>query len=103
MTTITGRSVKVELMDSCFKLMMAMTVTDAGRADPVFASIPDRVLVTHGDTFDLLPGAELLAYTDGYQHAYRSGSALAVQFHPEKSHTAGLQLLANFMNWTGAC
>jgi len=33
--------------------------------------------------------------------ALADGSCFAVQFHPEKSHTHGLQLLQNFVAWDG--
>lgn len=42
-------------------------------------------------------------YGVSFDAALLSGNLFAVQFHPEKSHTAGLQLLRNFMNWNGSC
>jgi GMP synthase (glutamine-hydrolysing) len=56
------------------------------------ATIDDAVVGTlsagpslsfHRDTWDLPPGAELVGRTDGFNHAFRKGSALGVQSHPE--------------------
>jgi GMP synthase-like glutamine amidotransferase len=76
---------------------LSVMVTEAGREDPVFRHVPDRVVVSHGDTFDLPPGAVLLARTNRYLHAFRLGSALAVQFHPE----AGPDLVEGWVEQSG--
>ena len=40
-------------------------------------------------------------YGLSFSAALAQGNLFANQFHPEKSDTAGLQLLTNFMNWNG--
>lgn len=39
-------------------------------------------------------------YPEAFASAVSAGNIFAVQFHPEKSHAAGLRLLANFVGWT---
>jgi GMP synthase (glutamine-hydrolysing) len=54
--------------------------------DPVFAALPERfpALQWHSDTFDLPPGAALLASSDAYvNQAFAVGSAYGLQFHLE--------------------
>ena len=53
-----------------------------------YAAPADRA-VTSGQTEYGLPFASSVA----------RGNIFAVQFHPEKSHNAGLQLLKNFVGW----
>ncbi len=40
-------------------------------------------------------------YGVDFDVALSDKNGFCVQFHPEKSHTAGLQLLTNFLNWDG--
>jgi glutamine amidotransferase len=39
-------------------------------------------------------------YPGRFSCAIAKNNLFAVQFHPEKSAQAGLQLLSNFVNWT---
>ena len=45
--------------------------------------------------------AATVEYPMAFTCAIASDTIFAVQFHPEKSHRAGLQLLANFVAWNG--
>jgi GMP synthase (glutamine-hydrolysing) len=61
-------------------------LTAAGRADPVLGALvePAEVFQWHHDTLDPPPGAIQLASGERYQHqAFRLGSVVGVQFHPE--------------------
>ena len=52
----------------------------------------------------ILPAMVTPMKSDGsvdFAAALAEGSRFAVQFHPEKSHTHGLQLLQNFVAWDG--
>jgi GMP synthase (glutamine-hydrolysing) len=63
-------------------------LTPEGRADPVIRHLDGPVPVSHADTWDLPPQAVLLAVSDRYRQAFRLGSALGVQPHPEAAPEA---------------
>jgi len=63
--------------------IVTATLTEEGRADPVTAGLTGAVPTRHFDTFDLPPGAVLLAASDRFPHVFRWGSAVAIQSHLE--------------------
>ena len=75
---------------------------------PLWRDIPDmtRFYFVHSYYVDAVDRG-LLAGTVRYgvdaDAALARDNLFAVQFHPEKSHTAGLQLLRNFLEWNGQC
>jgi GMP synthase (glutamine-hydrolysing) len=64
---------------------LPVELTDAGRADPVASSLPERfdAFQWHHYTYQLPTGAEELARSAVCTQAFRLGSAWGVQFHPE--------------------
>ncbi len=78
-------------------------VRQAG-AHPLWAGIPDGSRFYFVHSYYAVPAAaEAVAGTSAYPFefccAVARGNLFAVQFHPEKSAEAGLQLLANFAAW----
>jgi GMP synthase (glutamine-hydrolysing) len=68
--------------------ILPVTITEAGRSDPVFSALPEEVMALqwHGDTFDLPPEAVQLAGSPAYPNqAFRVRRAYGVQFHLEVS------------------
>lgn len=60
-------------------------LTAEGRRDPVLRHLEGPVLSWHDDTFEMPPGARLLASSAAYPQAYRIARAVGIQFHPEAS------------------
>ncbi len=76
------------------------------RSHPLWNDIPQdsRFYFVHSYYAEPADPA-LVAATTEYGHAFASAlsrdNVFAVQFHPEKSQQAGLQLYANFLRWDG--
>lgn len=73
---------------------------------PLWHEIPDggRFYFVHSYYVEAGNPAQVAGrghYGKDFAAALAEGSRFAVQFHPEKSHTHGLQLLQNFVSWDG--
>jgi glutamine amidotransferase len=95
----TGRSLKVP--------HMGWNQVHQARRHALWAGIPDgsRFYFVHSYYAAAAERTDLAGETD-YGIRFTSAAAraniFAVQFHPEKSATAGLRLLQNFMTWDGS-
>jgi imidazole glycerol-phosphate synthase subunit HisH len=74
------------------------------RAHPLWAGIADQSRFYFVHSYYVEPTeTAMVAGRTQYPGAFTSCIArdniFAVQFHPEKSHTAGLRLLSNFVSW----
>jgi glutamine amidotransferase len=74
------------------------------RKHPLWEGIPDGSRFYFAHSYHPVPAdpsltAGTTAYPTPFTCAIARANIFATQFHPEKSHRAGLQLLANFVAW----
>ncbi len=76
-----GRAYRAEAAEVLFA---PIEPTIEGWREPIVAAFDGRPVVRfHRDTFDLPAGATLLASAGGFTQAFRMGSAVGIQPHPE--------------------
>lgn len=99
---ISGRSVRFrqDELGSLKVPHMGWNTVDPERADPLFEGLGGDARFYFVHSYHLeCDGADRLATTAyGYRFvsAVRAGNIAGVQFHPEKSHRFGMQVLRNF-------
>jgi glutamine amidotransferase len=75
----------------------------AGQTHPILAGVETAPMYfTHSFAFHPDAAADVAAWADHggrFAAAVARGNIAGVQFHPEKSQSAGLRLLANFLDW----
>ena len=81
-------------------------VTQQKNAHPLWRDIADDARFYYVHSYYVQPeDTSIVAGYSEYPKQFTSAIAInnvfAVQFHPEKSATAGLQLLSNFVSWDG--
>lgn len=81
-----------------------LRLTQSGKNHPVLRHVKDAAhfYYVHSYVFDCADQNHLLAVSDyggTVSGIIGRDNILGVQFHPEKSHDTGLELIANFMAW----
>lgn len=76
------------------------------RAHPMWQNIADGERFYYVHSYYVVPQhpdivAAYSEYPERFTSAVAKDNIFAVQFHPEKSQHAGLQLLSNFVHWSG--
>lgn len=95
------RDVESEMPSDCTVPHMGWNTLEPTRESPLFSGLGDTPYVYFVHSYHPVPEAEhVVLATTTYGHAFPSvvqhENVFGVQFHPEKSQSAGLGLLRNF-------